>query len=178
MRTYTVHDIMKLRPCSRYTQSVVEELWHGRELTARQIADLDIPETDRRWALLRLIPNRFRVLFACECAARAIDAATVPNGGSSEIVAVARRFAEGRATISELKNILHATDAATAAAYADAATAAADAAAAYATADAATADADAAAAAYATAAAAYAADIRKEMQIKILGYGLKLLEAK
>lgn len=57
----TVQDVMSWNPCQPdYPESRVVELWAGRErLTAREILGLDVPSSDRLWAVLRpeLLPE-------------------------------------------------------------------------------------------------------------------------
>jgi hypothetical protein len=53
---YTVDDIMAEGPCPNYPRARVVELWDGRErLTPHEIAELDIPLSDRIWALSHLL---------------------------------------------------------------------------------------------------------------------------
>ena len=73
-------------------------------LTPLEVAALDIPEKDRMWVLLRedVIPARALRLLACGWA----EAACLKTGWNDErslnAIAVARRFAGGEATKSEL----------------------------------------------------------------------------
>jgi hypothetical protein len=152
---------------------------------------------DRLWVVLRsdVLPDRILRLFACACAERALDreraAGREPDPSSIEAVAIARRYADGQATRSDLRaaciraaayavanaaraatSVARAASAAAAADAADAATSAARAAAAAAAADAAIAAADAARAATSaaraantTAAKAAAADAERSAQV-------------
>jgi len=54
MKSVTIDQVMAWRPCGTYTQERVAELFAGREtLSPRDIMALDIPATDRFWALAR-----------------------------------------------------------------------------------------------------------------------------
>ena len=145
----TVNDILAMNPCEEYRRdngAQIRALWAGRSsLTATEIAALDIRATDRAWALVRLIPIRTRVAWACDCGERVLPIweRRYPNDRRPhEAIRVARAWIRGEATILEVR-------ATTAAAYASADDA-------YAVADASSAT-DAYADAYATASAATAA---------------------
>ena len=77
MKALTVDQIMAFGPCHDYPRERVAALWAGRDsLTAAEIAALEIPDTDRVWALCRWLgeisPTSTR-LFACDCADRALS---------------------------------------------------------------------------------------------------------
>ena len=62
MKSFTVDNIMALRPCLDYPRNFVEMLWGAKTdpsavLTARQIGELAIPIRDRVWALIHLLGN-------------------------------------------------------------------------------------------------------------------------
>ncbi len=155
MKTLTIEQVLKFRPCNPpYMRAFIKKLWAGRtRLTASDIAALDIKAADRIWALIRMMPsNRERRLFACDCAARAVRKFWTPNHPNDRqpqnTIAVARRFAFGRATREELS------------------TASASAAAASSASSASSASAYAAYAAAASAAYAYASAAERKWQIK------------
>jgi hypothetical protein len=53
MQTFTIDEIMDLKPCNEYTRERVEELWDGREsLSLLEICDLPIPVDDIFWVVL------------------------------------------------------------------------------------------------------------------------------
>ena len=174
MKSITVGKVMSCNPC--HDRAWVEARFAGRKrLTVAEIAAIaDVSDTDKVWLFGRMMPRKARVLWACDCAARALPhwekwAATrsgvsaAQRGAPRKAIRVARAWARGRATVAQVQAA--ATALAAAAAAADAAHAAHDAAlAAHDAHDAAAAhDADAALAALAAhdaadAAAAYALD--------------------
>ena len=127
----TVEHMMAHRPCPNYTTDVVRKLWgRRRALTARQIADLDIPPQDVIWAVTQdgVLPKAVRLEFAARCAERALRrecrAGREPDKRSWEAIRVLRRFIRGAATVDELRAAAYAADAAHVAAAAAAADAA------------------------------------------------------
>ena len=107
MKTYTIADIMALRPCNRYNTARVTEIFAGRPaLTLLDILDLDIPAEDRVWVATRLLPEREARLFAADCAERALEreraSGREPHEASWRAVETARRYARGEATRGEL----------------------------------------------------------------------------
>src|SRR3990167_2638597 len=53
-QTWTVAQMIALRPCAHYDRDRVTALWAGLDrLTLREIAGLEIPPTDRMWAIWR-----------------------------------------------------------------------------------------------------------------------------
>jgi hypothetical protein len=104
-RWVTVDDVMAWGPCRDYPRDRVAALWGEHEaLNAEQILDLDIPATDRLWAVLRrpfLDDHRLR-LFAADCAERALRRERAkghePDPRSWAAVEAARRFARGEIT--------------------------------------------------------------------------------
>jgi len=155
MKKITVREIMKLSPCSYYSEEKVTDLI-GEGKTPLEILDLEIPKSDKFWLLLRpeSIPLRQLHTLACDFAQEV--AYLNPDPRVQAAIDAKRLWIDGKITDEELKKAVEDADAARAAAYAAswaAANAAADAAA-----DAAWSAADAAAdAADATRAAAYAA---------------------
>jgi len=156
MKKITVREIMKLGPCSYYSEEKVTDLI-GEGKTPLEILDLEIPKSDKFWLLLRpeSIPLRQLHTLACDFAQEV--AYLNPDPRVQAAIDAKRLWIDGKITDEELKKAVEdADDAARAAAYAAswaAANAAADAAAyaAWSAADATR------AAAYATRAAAYAA---------------------
>ena len=54
MKTWTVDEMMEEKPCAKYTEKVIKNLWAGREqLSLIDILALDIPSADRMWAVWR-----------------------------------------------------------------------------------------------------------------------------
>ncbi len=158
MKTFTINDIRKFRPCydpSRY----LPEDWQGNALDI--LKHSDIPAKDKLWVVFRsdALDDRTLRVFAVDSARRALSRIPNPDPMSLAACDVAERFAKGEATEEELADAAaYAADAATYVADAAAAWAAAYAAA-YAAAWAAAYAADAADAVYAAAyTAAYAAD--------------------
>jgi len=105
----TVKMVMAWNPCDRYTEDVVRGLFGKRKyLTVRDVLALDIPVDDRFWVVLReeLLSAKIMRLFACDCAERALErertAGREPDKRSWDAVVVARRYANGKATIAEL----------------------------------------------------------------------------
>jgi len=75
MKTVTTDTMMSYRPCGSYPRVRVVELWSGRDaLTAQQIADLDIPQQDRIWALCAWLARMDRASLSAFARGRA-DAA-------------------------------------------------------------------------------------------------------
>ena len=113
----TVADVMKWQPCGwdgadngkNYTEARVCALFAGRKrLTALDVLALDIPVEDRLWAVLReeLIDACTLRLFGCDCAER--DLARRKKSGETirpedrAAIRVSRRYAVGKATLTEL----------------------------------------------------------------------------
>ena len=150
MTSYTIEEVKSWGIC--YPREQLEKLYAGREkLTALDCFDLDVPDDDKLFVLLRpeIIPERELHLLACDFAERVTRLAGDPR--SAKAIRVKRLWVEGKATNEELRT---ARDAALAAACAAAEAAEAAACAAWA---AAKAEAAAARAAKAAAAAAWAA---------------------
>lgn len=52
--SWSVADVLALQPCARYSESVLLDLWQGRDrLSITEVADLPIPEPDRLWLICR-----------------------------------------------------------------------------------------------------------------------------
>jgi len=62
IKSVTPSQIRNWRAC--YSDARILELWDGREsLTAREVADLDIPHRDRMWCLLHMMDVASRAAF-------------------------------------------------------------------------------------------------------------------
>ena len=92
-----------------YDLATIEGLWDGREsITALDILDLDIPDKDKLWGVLResLIPAGGLRELACRFAEMAlageVKANRTPDARSYESIRVARAFANGSATPEHL----------------------------------------------------------------------------
>ena len=58
MKTWTIDEMMAMRPCKQYPRERLGQLWAGRaRLSVLDIAALDIPAADRVWALLEDGPH-------------------------------------------------------------------------------------------------------------------------
>ena len=97
------------RPHSRWPRERLKAAFGGRRsLTSLEVLGLDVPAQDRLWAVLReeIVPARELRLIACWCADRALSreraAGCEPDTRSWWAAAVARRFANGRATEAQL----------------------------------------------------------------------------
>tara|TARA_R110000772_G_scaffold38471_1_gene90754 strand:+ start:581 stop:862 length:282 start_codon:yes stop_codon:yes gene_type:complete len=54
MHTWTVDEVLALRPCKYYDEPKLTSLWAGRErLGIDEVCDLDIPAEDKVWLLCR-----------------------------------------------------------------------------------------------------------------------------
>ena len=101
MRGYTIEEVESWGVC--YPRERLEELFAGREtLTARDCLDLEIPDEDKLFVLLRpeMIPERELHLLACDFAERV--AHLTKNSWSSEAIRIKRLWVEGKATDEEL----------------------------------------------------------------------------
>ena len=169
MKLYTNEDLREKKACYDPSRHFEEDMGY----TLLDYLNHDTcPAKDKIWCVTRFLDDRSNRLFAVWCAQEALKSVKNPDSKSLRAIEVSERFANGEATVTELKEAAAATyatyaaDAATYATYAaDAAYYAADAAddAAYYAADAA-----ADAAYYATYAAAdaayYAAEIKKQIE--------------
>jgi len=102
---------MSLDLCDGYYRVQVLELFAGRaRLSAEDIAALDLPQEHRIWALVALLPERGRRLWACDVAEGAWLAHGVPvlpdDRRPFEAIRVARLSADGKATPVEVKSAL------------------------------------------------------------------------
>jgi hypothetical protein len=119
MKTVTEAQIIKWKPC--YKPDKVHDTLAGRaRWTYEQIAELDIPVSDRLWVLIRMLPSRrHRVAWACDCAERALSRYESRHPGDArprEAIRVTRAWLRGEATIGEVRAYAAASYAAYAAA--------------------------------------------------------------
>jgi hypothetical protein len=76
MKKATINKVLSWDPCEGYTEEVIAGLFAGRKaMTALDMLDLDIPDEDRLWAVLRedLIDAPMLHEFACWCAEGALS---------------------------------------------------------------------------------------------------------
>jgi hypothetical protein len=113
----TVDDVMSWmkwdrgtsKPCDRYSYADINRLWGGHEsLTPLEISKLNIPVSDRLWALLRseLIPEDWMHELACHIAEQRLlnerKLGREPDPRSWAAIEVKRRWIRGKATNEEL----------------------------------------------------------------------------
>ena len=126
MKTVTIDQVMRWRPCLDYPQKRINSLFSGREsLSWEDVVALDIPTEDKLWALLRedFIPARELHLLACDFAEKVLHLTDDPR--CAEAIRVKRLWVDGKATYEELAAALAAARAAAWDAARDAARAAA-----------------------------------------------------
>ena len=99
--THSIDQLMACTPCYSYPRERIEALLPD-PFSAEDVAALAIANTDRVWALIALLDDRHQRLFACDCADRALGRVATPDPRSVAAVVVARRFANGDATVKEL----------------------------------------------------------------------------
>ena len=99
--TYTIDQLMACTPCPEYPRERIELLLQD-PFIAEDVAALAIDTPDRVWALIALLDKQRQRLFACDCADRALVRIATPDPRSVAAVVVARRFANGDATVKEL----------------------------------------------------------------------------
>ena len=103
MKTVTIDQVMRWRPCSDYPQKRINSLFAGREsLSLEDIVALDISTEDKLWALLRedFIPARELHLLACDFAEKVLHLTDDPR--CAEAIRVKRLWVDGKATYEEL----------------------------------------------------------------------------
>jgi len=112
--TMTVQDFVDAGACYEHEQ--IEELFAGREaLSALDILDLDIPDNDKLWAVLRemLIPERTLHLLAVEFARAALlkerEAGREPDERCWRALDVRLAWLDGKASDEELRAAWDAT---------------------------------------------------------------------
>ena len=108
LRTFTIDDLKSWGPCGEYTDELIEHLFAGREsLNALDVLDLDIPDGDKLWCVLReeLLDAPLLREFACRCAERVLPhfAAMHPNDNRPHMaIEASRRFSRGEISRDEL----------------------------------------------------------------------------
>ena len=110
MKRVTIDEVMSWHPCENYTRKRVTDLFAGREtITALDIFDLDIPDEDKLWAVLRpgLIPEPTLHELACRFAEAALSkersAGREPDPRSWAAIEAKRAWLRGEATDEELR---------------------------------------------------------------------------
>lgn len=104
MKTVDIDQVMAWVPCRDYPLDRIEQLFDGRQaLTAQNIADLPIPDSDKLWALLRpeFLSVRSLVSLTCDFAEQALALAD-PDARSVKAVAVVRSCLAGKASYEDL----------------------------------------------------------------------------
>ena len=108
MRTVTVDEVLSWKPCPNYDRAVLQKLAGRRKkMTGLQILALKIPVEHRFWAILRhgFLSDKDLRLFACDCAEHVLgifEEKYPKDKRPRECIAMARRFANGKATKQEL----------------------------------------------------------------------------
>ena len=104
----TVDDVMAWKPCGQYTREEVKNLFgRRRKLSGFQIASLKIPADDAAWVVLKhgFLSDKALRHFACDCAERVLPLFKEERPDDKrprQAIEMARRFAEGFATMEEL----------------------------------------------------------------------------
>ena len=112
MKGYTIDEVLSWDVC--YPRERLEALYAGREtLTARDCLNLDIPDEDKLYTLLRpeVLPEKELHLLACDFAERVVHLTRDPC--SAEAIRVKRFWLDGKATDEELDAAKAAAKAAT-----------------------------------------------------------------
>ena len=133
MRRVKLEEILKSGSC--YSEDRIRELVGKRKsISLKNLLDMDISDADKVWAFsyLSFVDDRDKRLFACACAENVLHIYESRYPGDNrpgQAIEVARRYANGEATIEELRAAWAASAAASAAGWAasDAAWAAASA---------------------------------------------------
>ena len=102
MKTHTIEDIRKLKPCYDPAKYLPED-WTGTALDILNV--VAAPAGDRIWVVLKpsWTDDRTLRLFAVLCAREALKLIYNPDPRSVEACNVAERYANGNATDDELK---------------------------------------------------------------------------
>ena len=103
IKTVTIDQVIRWRPCSDYPRKRINSLFAGREsLSWEDIVALDISTEDKLWALLRedFIPDRELHLLACDFAEKVLHLTDDPR--CAEVIRVKRIWVDGKATYEEL----------------------------------------------------------------------------
>ena len=100
MKTYTLKDIRKLNPCYDPSKYALKD-WEG---TILDILNADIvPAYDRIWLACELLDDKTNRLFAVYCAKEALKLINKPDKRSIKACNVAEKYANGKASIQELR---------------------------------------------------------------------------
>lgn len=112
MKSITVDDVMRELPCEDYPHERVVELWGGREaITPREGAEFAIPAKDRYWAMVYCVLNPMQNrMLAVRIARHLHSLRSDVSKENIEALDVAERFANGRASKSELLKAHFASD--------------------------------------------------------------------
>ena len=109
MRTVTVDKVMSWVPCREYTRNRITKLFAGREaLSALNVLELDIPASDKLWAVLReeMLSAEALYEFACRVAEHALmkerKDGREPDPRSWAAIAAKRKWLRGEITEEEL----------------------------------------------------------------------------
>jgi len=113
----TIGQVLSWRPCLEYTRKRLEELFAGREtINVNDVLEMDIPDSDKLWAVLReeFIPAKTLHEFACRVAEQALlkerAAGREPDERSWKAIEIKRRWMQGAATKEELLTALAAAE--------------------------------------------------------------------
>ena len=109
MRTVTVDKVMSWVPCREYTRNRITKLFAGREaLSALNVLELDIPASDKLWAVLReeMLSAEALHKFACRVAEYALmkerKEGREPDPRSWAAIEAKRKWLRGEITNGEL----------------------------------------------------------------------------
>jgi len=109
MSTVTVKQIMSWNPCAEYTQAKIKKLFAGRQaLSVLDVLELDIPDADKLWVVLReeLVPANMLHELTCRCAERSLmrerKAGREPDPRSWQAIEAKRKWLRGGITDDEL----------------------------------------------------------------------------
>jgi len=88
---------MDLHPCKEYSEERIYSLFAGRHaLTPQEIAELDIPQTDRIWVLIHAFMDPVTcALYTCDCAEHACKKYNI----DTEAIIISRNFLETGASL-------------------------------------------------------------------------------
>lgn len=108
-KTLTVDLIMLFNPACWTRKQIAQQFGGRKRCSVFDVLTCEaVKPVDKFWLLLRseFLSDKHKRLFACDCAARALrrksKAGRKPDSRSYAAVQVARRFAVGKATASEL----------------------------------------------------------------------------
>ena len=107
--TVTVDQVMSWMPCRKYSHNRITKLFAGREaLSALNVLELDIPASDKLWAVLReeMLSAEALYEFACRVAEHALmkerKDGREPDLRSWAAIAAKRKWLRGEITNDEL----------------------------------------------------------------------------